>query len=113
MYCRLSNRLGGHRAKPFFAWVKEHWKKIELSLNRAPLSDLHLLKKNRSSPNDTIFPQYLVQGLHSLREGVENKVQSIYDKKVTKADKKRKATVLDWEERHPDINLNHDLTCIY
>ena len=30
-----------------------------------------------------------------------------------KADEKRKAAVLDWEEIHPDIKLNHDLTCMY
>lgn len=48
-----------------------------------------------------------------MRESVEDKVKYIYEKKVEKADEKRKATVLDWEERHPDIKLNHDLTCMY
>lgn len=113
MYCRLFHLLGNRRCKPFFAWLDEHWKKIELSLNRTPLPDLRLLKNHGSSPNGTIYPRYLIQGLHSLRESVEDKVKCIYEKKVTKAAEKRKATVLDWEERHPDIKLNHDLTCMY
>ena len=65
------------------------------------------------TPNGTVYPRYLVQGLHSLRESVEEKVQSIYHKKVTEVDEKRKVAVFDWEERHPDIKLNHDLTCMY
>ena len=48
-----------------------------------------------------------------MRESVEEKVQSIYHKKVTEVDEKRKVAVFDWEERHPDIKLNHDLTCMY
>lgn len=85
IWFRLDNLLGYRRAEPFFAWFKEHWEKIELSLNRTPLPDLHLLKNDGSSPNGTIYPRYLVQGLHSLRESVEDKVQYIYHKKVRKA----------------------------
>lgn len=30
-----------------------------------------------------------------------------------KADKERKAAILDWEEKQTDIKLNHDLTCMF
>lgn len=111
--CQLSQLLGDRRANPFQDWLEEHWKKIELSLNRTPLPDLHLLKNIGSSPNGTFYPRYLVQGLHSLRDCVEDKASLSYEKNGTKAEKERKAAVLDWEERHQDIKLNHDLTCMF
>lgn len=111
--CELSRLLGRLRAKPFEDWLKEHWKKIELSLNRTPLPDLHLLKNIGSSPNGTLYPRYLVLGLHSLRKCVEEKVLRIYDNNVMDAEEKRGAAILDWERRHQDVKLDHHLTRMF
>ncbi len=111
--CDLSRLLGRGPAKPFEDWLEGHWKKIELSLNRTPLPDLHLLRNHGSSPNGTLYPRYLVLGLHSLREGVEDKVIMIYHKNVMAAEEKRNAVILDWESRHQDVKLDHHLTRMF
>ena len=109
----LSRLLGRGPAKPFEDWLEEHWEKIELSLNRTPLPDLHLLKNIGSSPNGTLYPRYLVIGLHSLRNGVEEKVLRIYHKNVQDAEEKRRAAILDWERRHQTVKLDHNLIHIF
>ncbi len=111
--CELSRLLGRGPAKPFEDWLDGHWKKIELSLNRTPLPDLHLLKNIGSSPNGTLYPRYLVLGLHSLRNCVEEKVSRIYDKNVKNAEETRRAAILDWESRHQDAKLDHHLTHMF
>ena len=111
--CDLSRLLGRGPAKPFEDWLEEHWKKIELSLNRTPLPDLHLLRNIGSSPNGTLYPRYLVLGLHSLRECVEDKVIMIYHKNVMAAEERRRAVILDWESRHQDVKLDHHLTRMF
>lgn len=55
--CELSRLLGRGPAKPSEDWLDEHWKKIELSLTRTPLPDLHLMKNIGSSPNGTLYPR--------------------------------------------------------
>lgn len=111
--CELSRLLGRDRAVPFEVWIDEHWKNIEISLNRTSLPNLHLLKNIGSSPNGTLYPRYLVLGLHSLRKLVEEKVSDIYNQNVVDADERRRAAILDWESRHPDVKLDHHLTRIF
>ena len=111
--CELSFLLGDDRAEPFEDWLEEHWEKIELSLNRTALPDLHLLKNIGSSPNGTLYPRYLLRGLHSLRDCVEQKVSKIHMENLEEAEKKREAAVLDWERRHPDVELDHHLTRMF
>lgn len=110
--CDFSRLLGRHRAKPYEDWLEEHWKKIELSLNRTPLPNLHLLKNIGSSPYGTLYPRYLVLGLHSLRACVEEKAHKIYFKNVKDAEERRTAAILDWESRHLDRKLDHHLISI-
>ena len=111
--CELSRLLGEGPARPFEDWLEEHWKKIELSLNRTPLPDLHLLKNIGSSPNGTLYPRYLVLGLHSLRDLVEKKVVRIYHHNVKDAEEKRRAAILDWDRRHQNAKLDHNLIYMF
>lgn len=63
--CELSRLLGRGPARPFEVWLKEHWKKIELSLNdtstRLAFTEEYCIK-----PEWYPLPRYLIFGLHSL-----------------------------------------------
>lgn len=78
-----------------------------LSVNGAPVPDLHLLKNAGSSPNGTLYPRYLVHGLFSLRERAHEKAERTFDENCTIAEEKREAAISNWKERHPDVKLNH------
>lgn len=102
-----SKILGDRRAEEFDKLLEERWDKIVLSVNRAPLPDLHLLKNAGSSPNGTLYPRYLVYGLFSLRQRAHEKAGRIFDENCEIAEEKREAAISNWMERHPDVKLNH------
>ncbi|MCJ1346781.1 hypothetical protein MMC31_004999 [Peltigera leucophlebia] len=103
-----SSRILGHRrAEKYDNMMQERWYKIVRSVNRAPLPDLHLLRNAGSSPNGTLYPRYLVNGLFSLRERADEKALQIFSGNSKIAEDKREAAISNWEERHPDVKLNH------
>lgn len=55
-----SKILGDRRAEKCDRLLQERWDKILLSVKRAPVPDLHLLKNAGSSPNGTLCPRYMV-----------------------------------------------------
>lgn len=99
--------LGYRRAEKFDKLLEERWNKIVLSVNRAPVPDLHLLKNAGSSPNGTLYPWYLVYGLYSLRERAHDKAEEIFYESCKIAEEKREAAFSNWKERHPDFKLTH------
>ena len=105
--------LGISRGEFFADSLERRWEKIEVSIDRTPLPDLHLLKNMGSSPNGTLYSRLLVYGRYTLRERVEEKVETIYCDNSTRADEKREAAILSWKERHPDVELNYHPVSIF
>ena len=95
----------GARADRLFRSLTERWKKIELSIGWAPLPDLHLLNNMGSSPNGTLYPRYLVEGLYALRECAEIKASEVSIDNLAKSSVRREATISDWKNQHPDVKL--------
>lgn len=93
--------------------LRERWKKIDLSIDRTPLPDLHLLKNMGSSPNGTLYPRYLVEGLFALRERADNKALTIFAENFKKSIRKREATISDWKKQHQDVKLNDHPVSIF
>ena len=105
--------LGDSQGRLFADSLEERWHKLELSIDRTPLPDLHLLKNMGSSPHGTLYPRDFVNGLYTLCDRAHEKVEIIYDENATKADEKREATILSWKERHPDVELSYHPVSIF
>lgn len=103
---RALDILGPRRMTLATRSLRERWEKIDLTIDRTPLPDLHLLKNMGSSPNGTLYPRYLVEGLHALREHADNNARAFFLENFAKSSRKRKATISDWQERNPDVKLN-------
>lgn len=65
--------------------LRERWKKIGLGIDRTSLPDLHILKNMGSSPNGTLYPRYLVEGLYALRERAEMKASKFFAENCTRS----------------------------
>ena len=102
--------LGRRRLTLFHELIRElgeRWEKIDLSIHRTPLPDLHLLNNMGSSPNGTLYPRYLVEGLYALRKRADDKaVETFYENDI-ESTRKRKAYISDWQKQHQDVKLSH------
>lgn len=101
------------RCQHLYRLLSERWEKIELSIDLTPLPDLQLLKNMGSSPNGTLYPRYLVEGLCALRERAEEKASHLSGDNSEKSSIKRAATISDWKNQHPDVKLNHHPESIF
>ena len=85
--------------------LRQRWEKVDLSIDRAPLPDLHLLKNMGSSPNGTLYPLYLVEGLYALRDRAEMKTSEFFAESHKRTVRERDATISEWKNQHPDVKL--------
>ena len=104
-----------HMAHVQHLWrlLTERWEKIALSIDRTPLPDLDLLKNMDSSPNGTLYPRYLVEGLYTLRELAEIKASDASDESEMEKNNERIDTISDWKDQHPDVKLNDHPVSIF
>lgn len=87
--------------------LTERWQKIDLSIHRTPLPDRHLVNNIGSSPNGTLYPRYLVDGLYALRQRANDKALDLFTENNEKSTRRREAYISDWQEQHQDVKLNH------
>lgn len=92
--------------------AQDHWNKLR-NVERIPLPDLHLLKDMGRSPSGTLFPRYLVKGLHELRETADRKGRKYYIEEYEKAKDERKELIHQWRKRNPNSVLADDPLSIY
>ncbi|KAL8969815.1 MAG: hypothetical protein Q9197_004144 [Variospora fuerteventurae] len=92
--------------------AKDYWRKIR-DIELSPLPDLHLLKHIGKSPSGTLFPRYLVIGLHKLLDRANNRGLKFYDEEYEKAKTKRTEIIQRWQDDNPDSILAHDPVSIY
>ena len=93
--------------------LKQRWEKVAPSIDQTPLPDLHLLKNMGSSPNGTLYPRYLVEGLYALRHRAEMKASEFFAESRNKNVRERDATISDWKNQHTDVKLRHHHVSIF
>lgn len=93
--------------------LTERWEKIALSIDRTPLPNPDLLKNMDYSPNGTLDPRYLVEGLYTLRELAEIKASDASDVSEMEKNNERIDTISDGKDQHPDVKLNDHPVSIF
>ncbi|KAI4133496.1 MAG: hypothetical protein LQ347_002177 [Umbilicaria vellea] len=68
--------------------AQNHWDKV-MEFEQTQLPKLYLLKHMGWSPSGTLFPRYLVKGLHELRKAANIRGIKYYDEQYDKAEIKR------------------------
>ncbi|KAL9119084.1 MAG: hypothetical protein Q9187_004360, partial [Circinaria calcarea] len=115
MQSQLRCRLGKRTDKLYKKELEDaadHWEKV-YDIELAPLPDLHLLKDMGRSPSGTLFPRYLVKGLHGLRELANERGDEYYAQEYEKAKVKRSDAIRRWQNKNPDAILADDPLSIY
>ncbi|KAL9013853.1 MAG: hypothetical protein Q9173_001477 [Seirophora scorigena] len=92
--------------------AKDYWRKIR-DIELSPLPDLHLLKHIGRSPSGTLFPRYLVIGLHKLLDRANNRGQAFYNEEYEKAKTKSTEIIQRWQDDNPDSILARDPVSIF
>ena len=92
--------------------ARDYWKNI-CDIDLTPLPDSHLLKHIGRSPSGTLFPRYLVKGLHSLRKRADRRGEKYYDQEYEKAKIQRSEIIQRWQDENPDSILADDPLSIY
>lgn len=108
----MRHQLGNCRTNELRQEVEDTWiekRNIELS----PLPDSHLLRNMGHSPCGTLFPRYLVKGLHELRTSANARGKGYYKDEYERAQIRRTETVRQWLKERPDSILASDPVSIY
>ncbi|KAL9126384.1 MAG: hypothetical protein Q9217_004561 [Psora testacea] len=108
----LRRRLGSRAVEAHYTNAYAHWDKI-CDVDLTPLPDLHLLKHINHSASGTLFPRYLVKGLHALRERANERGTTYYRQEYEEAKVKRRDVIQRWGNENPDSILANDPLSIY
>ncbi|KAL8937411.1 MAG: hypothetical protein Q9211_003698 [Gyalolechia sp. 1 TL-2023] len=109
---RMRRRLGERLMLKYGDDACDYWDKI-CHIDLTPLPDLYLLKHIGHSASGTLFPRYLVKGLHELRERANKRGSKYYDQEYEKAKVKRSDAIQRWQDENPDSVLAKDTLSIY
>ncbi|KAL9118126.1 MAG: hypothetical protein Q9187_005331 [Circinaria calcarea] len=109
---RLRRQLGEHVVVNYTRKAYDYWKKI-CDIDLTPLPDLHLLKHINHSASGTLFPRYLVKGLHELREHADLKGDRYYEEEYQKVKVKRSDVIQNWQDENPGSILADNPLSIY
>ena len=80
------------------AEIKEPWDEAMRNLDLPPTPDLHLLRNIGRSPGGTLFPRYLIQGLHKLRQEADITGSRCYDEEYKTAKSQKVEAIDRWKE---------------
>lgn len=97
----LRRKLGLEATEYHQNLVRARWDKVR-DIRLAPVPDSHLLKHINHCPSGTLFPRYLVKGLHALREHADGEGCKIYSRSEEEAESKRNKVIDQWTKEHPD-----------
>ena len=107
----LRRKLGHEATEHHRQLAIDHWDKV-CDIQLAPVPDSHLLKHINHSASGTLFPRYLVKGLHTLRAHANLEAQISYGRREKEAEIKRQEVIREWTQAQPD-SLAFDPCSIY
>ncbi|KAL9030609.1 MAG: hypothetical protein Q9196_001290 [Gyalolechia fulgens] len=111
----LTRRLNKLKPSDNFTLRKYRHRQMEWESHqyREPPTLYRRLGPSGHSASGTLFPRYLVKGLHELRERANKRGSKYYDQEYEKAKVKRSDAIQRWQDENPDSVLAKDTLLIY